>query len=137
MESGKVNYMLRIWGRLLLVAGMLIGLSFPVRSSEVLLIPCDSSRENCLPYFKSMLKYLRTFTVDYRLLSVHHRGRITSLFVDFPGDEMCQDFLRMAGSDLKDTGAVLEKKVANGRSYLMLFNLNHRLMMSCAAGDGI
>ncbi len=98
---------------------------------ETLIIPCDSSKEDCIPYFKGMLKYIRTFTIDYRLTRIFERGDLRSLFVIFNQPGMCQKFLRQESVDLRAAGVHLQSREVNGQNFLMLYNLNHRLMMSC------
>lgn len=126
-------------GLLFLSLFLILGLPVSFSSShsvsssklETLIIPCDTEQENCVPYFKSMLKYIRTFTINYKLSKIFTKNKIKSLFVIFNGQGDCQDFLRRQSQDLKSAGVHLQSKEVNGQNFLMLYNLNHRLMMSC------
>ncbi len=102
----------------------------------VLLIPCDLNREqNCLGYYKSILKYIRTFTLDYQVSSQHRHQNLAALFLSFRSHELCAQMVEHFFQDLEVTGASLERKRVDGRKYDMLFNLNHRLIMACVAID--
>ena len=96
------------------------------------MMPCDKSREHdCRGYFDSMLRYIRTFTVDYRIADVRKMNRIRALYLSFPDEISCTSLLDLIARDLAYAGATLEEKSQGGKRYEMLFNLNHRLMLSC------
>ena len=98
----------------------------------LMLMPCDKSREHdCRGYFDSMLRYIRTFTVDYRIADVRKKNRIRALYLSFPDERSCARLLELIARDLAYAGATLEEKNQGGKRYEMLFNLNHRLMLSC------
>ncbi len=99
----------------------------------VMLIPCAVSREaDCRGYFRGMMRYVRTFTLGYRIRGIRRMGDLQWLLLDFAGDVRCGALIRAFRDDLSATGAVLEDGACGGRHCEKLFNLNHRLMLVCA-----
>lgn len=101
-------------------------------AGAVMLIPCDADREtDCRGYFRSMMRYVRTFTVSYRIREIRRVGEIEWLLLDFSGAMQCGDLIRIFMDDLRPAGAVMETGACGGRRCEKLFNLNHRLMLAC------
>lgn len=96
-----------------------------------LVIPCQTDREKCSPYFRNMLRYLRTFTTRYKISQITHRGTIKALFIEFDEGDLCRKYLTRAVQDLKYLDVHIEHKFKDQKNYWLLYNLNHRMIMAC------
>lgn len=96
-----------------------------------LLIPCKQDQEKCMPYFRNMLQYLRTYTLKYKITKVTNKDQLKTIFITFTEGDLCRPFLVRAEQDLKSLDVHLEKKYQEHQFYWLLYNLNHRLIMAC------
>lgn len=101
------------------------------KNYSTLAIPCNSEKEKCTAFFHSMLKYLRTFTLKYKIYKVTQKDKIKTIFIKFIEGDQCRKILTREYNDLKDLDVKLEKKFMDDKEYWLLFNLNHRLIMAC------
>lgn len=105
------------------------------KKRDVLIIQCDSRQEQCKYYFRNMIKYLRTFTLDYKISRKIDRDIKIYMMVDMFKFGQCREFLMQQLKDLASLDVHLEERFINNKIYLLLFNLNHRLLMSCVEDD--
>lgn len=106
--------------------------NLPVENSRyTLVIPCNTEKEQCMPYFRSILKYLRTFTVHYKIVKIAEKDNLRSLFIKFVEGDMCRKFLTRGAMDLQYLDVHMEQKFKDNKNYFLLYNLNHRLIMAC------